>query len=320
MSKAVVTRRIPEEAIQLLRERCEVQYWDSDDPIPRQTLLEWVRGASGLYCLLTEQVDDELLDAAGSQLKVVSTMSVGYDHIDVVACKRRHVDVGHTPGVLTNTTAEFALALLLATARRIPEGARAVRDGEWTTWKPMWLTGQDIHGSTVGIVGLGRIGATLAKLLSGFGCTLIYYDLYPNPSLAESLGVAYVSFDELLSRSDFISSHTPLTDETHHLFDAAAFKKMKPTAIFINTSRGPIVDQEALYEALVNGEILAAGLDVTDPEPLPSDHPLVALTNCVIVPHIASASVATRIKMAIMAAENLLAGVAGQPLPHGVKS
>lgn len=319
MPKVVVTRRVPEEAIQRLQDSCDLHYWDSDDPIPRQTLLEWVQGCDGIYLLLTEKVNDELLDAAGPQLKVVSTMSVGYDHIDVPACTRRNIVIGFTPDVLTKTTAELTVALLMATARRISEGIDAVRNGEWSTWKPMWLTGQDLHDSTVGIMGLGRIGAAVARMLSGFDCKLIYFDPYPNPKLAESLGVEYAPWEELLSRSDFVTTHTPLTKETYHLFNADAFRRMKKTAIFVNTSRGGIVDQEALYNALVDGEILAAGLDVTEPEPLPADHPLVSLKNCVVLPHIASASVATRRKMALLAAENLLAGLVGKPLPSAVK-
>jgi glyoxylate/hydroxypyruvate reductase len=319
MPKVVVTRRVPEEAVQRLQESCDLQYWDSDDPIPRQTLLEWVQGCDGIYLLLTEKVNDELLDAAGPQLRVVSTMSVGYDHVDVPACTRRNIAIGYTPDVLTKTTAELTVALLMTAARRISEGIDAVRNGEWSTWKPMWLTGQDLHDSTVGIMGLGRIGAAVARMLSGFDCNLIYFDPYPNPKLAESLGVEYVPWEELLSRSDFVTTHTPLTKETYHLFNADAFRCMKKSAIFVNTSRGGIVDQEALYNALVNGDILAAGLDVTEPEPLPADHPLLSLKNCVVLPHIASASVATRRKMAILAADNVLAGLAGTPLPNAVK-
>lgn len=320
MPKVVVTRRVPAEAIELLKQSCDVQLWDSDDPIPRETLLEWVAGCDGLYCLLTEKINDELLDAAGPQLKVVSTMSVGYDHVDVAACAKRGVAIGFTPDVLTKTTAELTVALLMATARRIPESVDAVKDGEWKTWKPMWLTGQDLHDSTVGIVGLGRIGAAVAKMLSGFDCKLIYSDPYPNKDLADSLGIEYVSFEALLERSDFVSTHTPLFPETHHLFNADAFRRMKKSAIFINTSRGPIVNHDDLYDALVNGEILAAGLDVTEPEPLPADHKLLTLKNCVVLPHIASASVATRRKMAIMAAENVLGGLNDTPMPNRVKA
>ncbi|GIV78130.1 D-glycerate dehydrogenase [Litorilinea aerophila] len=321
MSKpnVVITRRIPEAGLARVQEVCQVRQWDSDDPIPRETLLEWVRGIDGLYCLLTERIDEELLDAAGSNLRVVSTLSVGYDHIDVAACRRRNIAVGNTPGVLTETTADLAVALLLATARRIPEAIDAIRRGEWTTWKPMWMAGQDVHGSTVGIVGLGRIGRAVARRLRGFNCRILYHDVRPRPEVADELGATYVDMDTLLAECDFITLHPRLNASTYHLFDAEKFRKMKKTAILINTSRGPVVDQEALYQALVNGEILAAGLDVTEPEPLPVDHPLLQLPNCVVLPHIASASVATRTKMALIAAENLIAGVQGKPLPYPVE-
>jgi lactate dehydrogenase-like 2-hydroxyacid dehydrogenase len=316
--RVVVTRQIPRAGLELVQQTTDVRLWDSDEPIPRATLLEWIKGIDGLYCLLTERIDDELLDATGDSLKVVSTLSVGYDHIDVDACKRRNVAVGNTPGVLTDTTADLAIALLLATARRIPESIDAIRRGEWTTWKPEWMAGYDLHGSTVGIVGFGRIGTALAKRLQGFDCRILYYDLAPNPHVAADLHAEFVDMDMLLAESDFISIHTALTDQTKHLFNAAAFRKMKHSAILVNTSRGGTVDQEALYHALVSGEIAGAGLDVTIPEPLPVDHPLLQLPNCVVLPHIASASYATRAKMAVLAAENVIAGVKGQPLPYPV--
>jgi lactate dehydrogenase-like 2-hydroxyacid dehydrogenase len=321
MSKArtVVTRRVPRVGLELLQQETDVRLWDSDEPIPRNTLLEWVKGIDGLYCLLTERIDDELLDAAGPSLKVVSTISVGYDHIDVEACRKRNVAVGNTPGVLTDTTADLAVALLLAVARRIPESIDAIRNGEWTTWKPEWMAGYDVHGSTVGIVGFGRIGAAVAKRLhGGFDCRILYSDLRPLPEVAEPLGAQYVEFPQLLAESDFISLHTVLSPETRNLMNADAFRQMKRTAILINTSRGPVVDQEALYNALTSGEIAGAGLDVTMPEPLPVDHPLLKLPNCVILPHIASASYATRAKMSQLAAENVIAGVKGRPLPNPV--
>jgi lactate dehydrogenase-like 2-hydroxyacid dehydrogenase len=316
--KVVITRRIPKAGLARVQEECDVRQWDSEEPIPRDTLLEWVDGIDGLYCLLTEKIDDEVLDAAGENLKVVSTMSVGYDHVDVAACLKRDVAVGNTPGVLTDTTADFAMTLLLTTARRVPESIDAIRAGDWTTWKPEWMAGQDISGSTVGIVGLGRIGATVARRLSGFDCRILYYDIAPMPDVADPLGAEFVDMDTLLTESDFITVHTQLNDSTYHMFNAEAFKKMKPTAIFVNTSRGGVVDQDALYDALVNGDILAAGLDVTIPEPLPPDHPLMKLHNAVVAPHIASASVETRSKMSVIAAENLIAGVKGDPLPAGV--
>lgn len=317
---AVVTRRLPKESIDLIRASATVRYWDEEEPIPRQRLLDWVEGVEGIYCLLTEEIDETLLDAAGTALRVVATMSVGYDHVDVEACKRRGVAVGNTPGVLTETTAELALGLLLAVARRIPEAAQTVHNGEWSSWKPMWMTGQDISGSTVGIVGLGRIGAEFGRLLSGFGCRLLYTGPSPKPDLADELGAEFVSMDRLLEESDCVSLHAPLNEETRHLFNAEAFARMKPSAIFINTSRGGLVDQKALYTALINGEIWAAGLDVTDPEPLPSDHELLSLPNCLVLPHIGSASVATRKKMALMAARNLVAGLAGKRLPNLVSA
>lgn len=320
MSKpsVVVTRRVPKAGMEKVQAACDVKLWDSEEPIPRETLLEWVQGIDGLYCLLTEKIDDELLDAAGPNLKVVSTLSVGYDHIDVPACQKRGVAVGNTPGVLTGTTADFTLALLLTTARRIPESIDAIRRGEWTTWKPEWMAGVDLFESTVGIVGLGRIGAAVAKRLQGFDCRILFYDPMANMEIANQLGAERVDLDTLLAESDFITTHTALTDETKHFWDAEKFRKMKKSAIFINTSRGGVVDQDALYDALVNGEILAAGLDVTIPEPLPVDHPLLKLPNCVVAPHIASASVATRSKMSVIAADNLIAGCTGQPLPYPV--
>lgn len=316
MSKpqVVVTRRIPRAGLARAQEACNVRLWDSDEPIPRPTLLEWVRGVEGLYCLLTERVDDELLDAAGPSLKVVSTMSVGYDHIDVAACRQRGVAVGNTPGVLTETTADLAVALMLAAARRLPEAIDAVRQGAWSTWKPEWMAGYDLYGSTVGIIGLGRIGSAVARRVRGFDCRILYYDPYPNDAVAAAVGAEYADMDKLLAESDFVSIHAQLTPQTAKLLNADAFRKMKRTAVLVNTSRGGTVDQDALYDALRSGEIAAAGLDVTVPEPLPPDHKLLTLPNCVILPHIASASYATRTKMAVLAADNLIAGVTGRPL------
>jgi glyoxylate/hydroxypyruvate reductase len=276
-----------------------------------------VQGVDGLYCLLTERIDDELLDAAGPQLRVVSTMSVGYDHVDVDACRRRGIPLGNTPGVLTDTTADLTLALMLATARRLIEAAAAVKSGEWSSWKPEWMTGYDLFGSTVGIIGLGRIGVAVAERLRGFGCRLLYTGSAPKPA-AEPLGAQFTSLEQLLAESDFVTVHAPLNAATHHLINADTLRQMKRTAILINTSRGGTVDQEALYQALVQGQIAASGLDVTTPEPLPTDHPLLTLPNCVVLPHIGSASIATRTKMALMAAENVIAGVLGQPLPNAV--
>ena len=319
MPTVFVTRTIPQPAIERLRAACTVRQWQSDDPIGRAALLEQVAGVDGIFCLLTERIDGELLDAAGPQLKVVSTMSVGYDHVDVAALAERGVLLGNTPGVLTETTADLALALLLAAARRLPEAWAAVKAGAWGPWQPEWMTGRDLHGSTVGIVGLGRIGAAVGRRLLGFGCTLLYSGPRPRPDLAEPLGASFVPFERLLAESDFVTVHCPLNDQTRGLFDAAAFARMKPSAVLVNTSRGPVVNQEALYQALRSGQIAAAGLDVTTPEPLPADHPLLSLPNCVVLPHIGSATTATRTQMALMAAENLVAGVLGWELPNAVR-
>ncbi len=316
--KVLVTRRIPQAAFARVQAACEVTHWDSDEAISRPTLLAWIAGMDGLYCLITEKIDAEVLAAAGEHLRVVSTMSVGYDHIDVAACQAQGVALGNTPGVLTETTADLTLALLLATARRLPEAADAVKTGEWRAWKPEWMTGRDLYGSTVGIVGLGRIGAAVARRLVGFGCRLLYTGSAPKPDVAAPLNAEFVSLDTLLAESDFVSLHCPLNAATQHLVNAGFLHKMKATAILVNTTRGGVVDQDALYTALRNGEIAAAGLDVTTPEPLSPAHGLLTLPNCVILPHIGSASIATRTQMALMAADNLLAGVHDQPLPNPV--
>ena len=314
--RVFVSRIIPDEGLDAVRAACEVDLWTDELPPPRDELLRRVSGVDGLLSLLTDTVDDELLDAAGSQLKVVSNFAVGFDNIDVDACTRRRVPAGNTPGVLTETTADLAFALLMAAARRIPEGVDHVRDGRWLTWGPMLLMGVDVHGATLGIVGFGRIGREMARRARGFGMRILYQDVHPATAEDEAeLGARRVEMDELLSESDFISLHVNLTDETHHLIDADALRAMKKTAVLVNTSRGPVVDAEALDLALREGEIFAAGLDVTDPEPLPATHPLVGLPNCIVVPHIASASRVTRGKMAAMAAANLISGVRGERLP-----
>jgi glyoxylate reductase len=314
-----VTRVIPDEGLDPVREACEVDLWTDELPPPRDELLRRVAGVDGLLSLLTDRVDDELLDAAGPQLKVVSNFAVGFDNIDVPALTRRGIPAGNTPGVLTETTADLAFALLMAAARRIPESVDYVRDGRWKTWGPMLLMGVDIHGATLGIVGFGRIGREMAHRAHGFGMRVLYHDVHPaTPDDEAALGATRVEMDELFRESDFVTLHVNLTPETHHLIDADALRAMKPSAVIVNTSRGPVVDADALTDALRAGEIFAAGLDVTDPEPLPADHPLVRLPNCVVVPHIASASRVTRGKMAAMAAANLLAGLRGERLPTPV--
>ncbi len=314
-----VSRVIPEEGLAAIRDACEMDLWDGDLPPPRDELLRRVAGCDGVLTLLTDRVDDEFLDAAGKKLRVVSNYAVGFDNIDVGACSRRDVRVGNTPGVLTDTTADLAWALLMAAARRLPEGDRYVRDGYWKTWGPLLLLGPDVHGATMGIVGFGRIGQAVARRAQGFGMEILYHDVQQLPrEVTEPLGATFLPLEELLARSDFVSLHVNLSDVTRHLINAETLSWMKPTAVLVNTSRGPVVDQRALADALRDGVIAAAGLDVTDPEPIPMDDPLVGLDNCLIVPHIASASRATRGKMAAMAAANLLAGVRGEPLPTEV--
>ncbi len=312
--KVLITRIIPNEGLNPLRAECEVDLWQGDLPPPHDVLLAHLRDKDGLLSLLTDKVDAELMDL-NPRLKVVSNMAVGYDNIDVKAATERGLPVGNTPGVLTDTTADFAFALLMAAARRVVEGADYARAGKWKTWGPMLLMGQDVHGATLGIVGFGRIGQGMAKRASGFNMRVLYYDVYRREDLEKSMGVTYADMDTLLAQSDFVTIHTDLNQETRHLFNAGAFAKMKASATLINTARGPIVDPDALYEALRQGKIRAAALDVTEPEPIPADSPLLTLPNCLIVPHMASASIATRGKMAEMAARNLLAGLRGERLP-----
>ena len=313
MDKVFVTCTIPEQGLELLHEHCDAEVWPGDATPPREVLLEKVRGVSGLLCMLTDTIDEELMEAAGDKLKVVSNYAVGYDNIDITAATKRGILVCNTPGVLTETTADLAFTLLMSAARRIVEGADHVRDGRWQTWGPKLLLGQDIYQSTLGIIGLGRIGRAVARRACGFNMKVLYYDHAGRKKKDDEVGALYCdTMDEVLKHSDFISLHVPLSPETHHLIDATALKKMKKTAILINTSRGGVVDPEALYKALEKKEIAYAALDVTDPEPIPADHKLLNLSNCLIVPHIGSASVMTRGLMADMAAENLVTGLNGE--------
>jgi lactate dehydrogenase-like 2-hydroxyacid dehydrogenase len=296
-----------------------MELWEDDTPPPRDALLRLVAGKEGLLTLLTDRVDTLLLDAAGPGLKVVSNFAVGFDNIDVPACTARSIPVGNTPGVLTETTADLAFALLMAVARRVTEGYDYVRQDRWLTWGPLLLLGKDVHGATLGIVGFGRIGREMAKRARGFGMRVLYHDVHrATPEEEEALGARSAEMDTLLAECDFVTLHTNLTPETHHLLDAAAFARMKQGAVVINTSRGPVIDHDALYDALASGKLFGAGLDVTDPEPIRADHPLLSLPNCLVVPHIASASELTRDEMARMAARNLLAGLRGEPLPTPV--
>ena len=317
--KVFVARVIPAEGLDRVTEATEATVWPDELPPPRDELLRAVEGCDGILTLLTDRVDAELLDRAGPQLKVVSNFAVGFDNVDITECTRRGMPVGNTPGVLTETTADLAWALLMAAARRVVEGADYVRAGRWKTWGPMLLMGPDVHGATIGIVGFGRIGQAVARRAAGFGMTVLYHDPVQLPAeVTEPLSATYVELDDLLRRSDFVSLHVNLTDETRGLINAERLALMKPTAVLVNTARGPVVEPRALEQALRDGVITAAGLDVTHPEPIPPDDPLVSLPNCLIVPHIASASPATRGRMAAMAADNLLAGLRGDRLPTPV--
>lgn len=313
--KVFVSRKIRDAGLNLVLEFCDADVWDKEMPPSRDVLLEKVRDVDGFLSMLTDRVDSELLDAAGPQLKVVSNHAVGFDNVVVPDATARGIPVGNTPGILTDATADIAFALLLTAARRIVESEKYIRDGKWKTWHPSMLLGMDLAGRTLGLVGFGRIGRAVAKRAVGFGMRIVYY----SPSAEPEFGAVKMnSLDELLHEADFVSVHTPLNESTRHLVNADFLSKMKPNAVFVNTSRGPVVDQIALYEALKAKKIFAAGLDVTDPEPLPMDSPLLTLDNCVIVPHIGSASERTRDAMARLAAENLMAGLKGERLPHCV--
>lgn len=320
--RVVVTRRIPEPALALLqgaKPGLELDIWDSDEPMPQDEIrARLAQGADALYCMLTDKISADTLDAADGRLKVISTMSVGYNHIDVGACKERGITIGHTPDVLTETTADTALGLILATCRRFKEATAAVYDGSWGTWSPMWMCGPDVHSSVVGIVGLGRIGAAVARRLKAFNCTILYSGNRPKPHLADPLDAKFVSLDELLAQADIVIPLCPLNENTNGLFDMEKFDKMKPSAVLINASRGEMVNQEDLLVALNEKKIFAAGLDVTTPEPIPTDHPLLKCPNCFILPHIGSASRPTRTAMGVLAAKNLLAAFNSQPMPNQV--
>lgn len=265
--------------------------------------------------MLTDKIDAEILNKAGKNLKIIATMSVGYDHFDVAEIKKRGIKMAYTPDILTDATAELAVALLLATSRRLLEANEEAKTGGWKAWSPFWMCGPGLKGSTVGIVGFGRIGQEIAKRLKSFGPKqLIYYNRSGKPEAEREIGAVRVSFDELLAQSDFVSVSCSLTPDTKELFNEAAFKKMKNTAVFVNTSRGGVVDQDALVRALESKTIWGAGLDVMTPEPLPLDHPLFKLKNCVILPHIGSASIETRNDMGILTAKNIVAALKNEPL------
>ena len=294
-----------------MRAAAAADVWGDERPPTRDELVARAQGCGGLLTMLTERVDGELLDACPT-VHVVANMAVGYDNVDVAAATDRGVLVTNTPDVLTDTTADMAFALLLAAARRVTEGERAVRAGEWGTWRPDWLLGHDVHGATLGIVGPGRIGRAVARRAHGFGMRVIYAG---RREIINFPGER-TEFNALLEQADFVSVHVPLTTETERMFNAKAFSRMKRTAIFVNTARGGVVDQPALRDALVRGEIAAAGIDVTTPEPLPPDDPLLKSPNLLVTPHLGSATEQTRIRMADLAVGSLLAACAGERPKH----
>jgi glyoxylate reductase len=316
--RVFVSRVLPDAGLSKITAACDTDVWQDPLPPPPTVLRTKVRDCDGLVSLLTDRIDAALLDAA-PKLKVVSNFAVGFNNIDVPAATARGVAVGNTPGVLTNATADMAFALLITAARRIVEGHAYTRSGQWKTWEPLGHLGQDLAGRTLGVVGMGRIGYALARRCRlGWDMTLLYHDVHKSDKAEKDLQAKQVDLDTLLAQSDFVSVHTDLNEKTRSLFNAERFQRMKRTAVFVNTARGPVVDENALYHALKDGVIFAAGLDVTDPEPPLMDNPLLTLPNCVIAPHIASATVGTRNAMAEICANNLIAGVTGQKLPHPV--
>ncbi|RNA31918.1 glyoxylate reductase hydroxypyruvate reductase-like [Brachionus plicatilis] len=316
--KVFVTQSIPKEAESILTSNNVELVVNQKTPLERGILLENVKNKDGLFCTLNEKIDQQVLQTAGLNLKVVGTCSVGYDHISLEECRERNIQVGYTPGVLTDATAELAVGLLLDTSRRISEAISSAKSGEWGDWKIMWMCGRGLSGSNVGIFGLGRIGLAVANRLKNFGVNkIIYHNRKPNEE-ALKYGYEYADLDTLLQESDFLVVTCSATKETEKFFNMEKFKKMKPSAIFVNVSRGSVVNQEDLCSALKNGIIGAAGLDVTTPEPLPLDHELFKLNNCFITPHICSAEVNTRVKMAVITATNIVNALQNKPLLHQI--
>ncbi len=316
--RVYVTRQIPAPGMAIVTAAADATAWEREDvPPPRDVLVREVASIDGLLSLLTDPIDAALMDAAPN-LKVISNFAVGYDNIDIAAATARGIVVTNTPEVLTETVADFAFCLMLAAARRLVEADVYTRAGRWKTWEPLLLAGQDAHGATLGLIGLGRIGSAVARRAKGFGMRVLYYDLFRREDLEASQGIEFREMNDVLRTADFISVHVPLTAQTRHLVSAPQFAMMKPTAVFVNTSRGPVVDQAALTDALRMRTIYAAGLDVFEREPVDPADPLLKLDNAIVVPHIASASIPTRVKMATLAAENLVAVLEGRRPPNPV--
>jgi glyoxylate reductase len=306
-----VTRKLPDAVIQTIQAKYQVKMWEHDDiPVPKEVLLAEAKKADALLTMLSDSIDERIL-TAGKNLKVVANLAVGFDNIDLESADRKGIAICNTPDVLTDTTADLTFSLLMATARRLVEAAEFVKEGKWKSWSPLLLAGQDIHHKTLGIVGMGNIGEKVAKRATGFEMNILYHNRTRKLEVEEKLGASYVPFGELVEKSDFIVCLTPLTAETKAMFTREVFNKMKPSAIFINASRGPVADEQALYEALVAGEIAGAGLDVFDNEPINADHQLLKLANVVATPHIGSSSVETRVAMMKLCIDNIVAVLEG---------
>lgn len=307
-----ITRKIPEHLLEPYTDMFDFSMWENEEePVPKEVLFREAEQADGLICMVSEKVDKALIEH-GRRLKVIANVAVGYDNIDVEEAAKRGIIVTNTPDVLTETTADLGFALLMATARRIIEANKFIAENRWREWGPFLLAGADIHHKTIGIVGMGRIGEAIARRANGFSMSVLYHNRSRRPEAEKYIGAQYVSFEELLERSDFVVSVVPYSKESHEMFDKQAFAKMKKSAIFINISRGGVVDEQALYNALKNKEIAAAGLDVFAKEPIGSDSPFMALDNCVCLPHIGSASVETREKMITLALENVKGTLCGE--------
>jgi glyoxylate reductase len=314
--KVYVTRELPERGLKIIRKYFDTEVWTEYAPPPKKLIIEKARNVDALATLLSDKIDAEVFDAA-PKLKIVTQMAVGFDNIDVQEATKRGIYVTNTPEVLTDTTADFAWALLMAIARRVVEADKYVRTGQWKVgWHPSMMQGRDVYNATIGIVGAGRIGYAVAKRATGFGMKILFYDVVPRPEIEKDFGARKVDLDTLFRESDFVSIHVPLMKETQHLVNAERLKLMKKTAYLINNSRGPVVDEKALYAALKEGRIAGAGLDVFEQEPTPVDNPLLKLDNVIVAPHISSASYETRSKMAEMVADNLVAFFEGKKPPN----
>ncbi|MBI4081520.1 MAG: D-glycerate dehydrogenase [Candidatus Lambdaproteobacteria bacterium] len=317
--RVVVARKPPGAAFERLLAASDAWVWQEDRAVPPDLLLDRVREAEGLFTMLSDRVDEALLRAA-PRLRVVSNMAVGVDNIDVAACTARGIAVGNTPEVVTEATADFAWALLLALSRRIVDGVHYVREGRWQEWSPTLVIAHDVHGKTLGIVGMGRIGLAIARRARGFGMPLLYHSRSPKPAAEREVPMAYRGLEALLAESDIVVLAVPLSAETRRLIGDAALARMKPSALLINVARGPIVDPQALCRALTEGRLRGAALDVTDPEPIAPDDPLLSLDNCLIVPHVGTSTWETRAAMCEIAVDNLLCGLRGEPLRHSVNA